>query len=92
MAVLRKAVATNGNASHPSRMKRIAVGAAVVGAFVAGAVAGVRKDKIKAFAKKAQRNVKSKVRQARTAAANKVRSVRIAAADKVADVRERVMG
>jgi hypothetical protein len=81
MAVSRKAVASNGKTARPSRMKRFAMGAAVVGAFVAGAVAGVNKNKIKAYAKKTGRTVKSKLRVARSAAVNKA-----------ADLRERVTG
>jgi hypothetical protein len=60
--------------------KRMAVGAAVVGAFIAGAVAGVKKNKVKALAAKAGRNVKSKARK-----------LRIAATDKITDVRDRVL-
>lgn len=59
-----------------SRMKRLAIGATVVGAFVAGAIAGVKKHKVKALAAKAGRKAKSKVRKVRSAALNKAAAVR----------------
>lgn len=55
-----------------SGFKRLAIGATVVGAFVAGAIAGVRKNKVKEFAAKAGRKVKSKARKVTSAALNRI--------------------
>jgi hypothetical protein len=63
MAVSRKA--------KPSGAKRLATGVAVVGAFVAGAIAHAKRDKLKSAAKKAGRKVKSGMRRAGSAALNK---------------------
>jgi len=68
MAVLRKKV-------KPSGLKRLAIGATVVGAFVAGVVAHAKRDKLKVIAKKASREVKSKVRRAGSAVLNKAADV-----------------
>ena len=59
-----------------SSVKRIAIGATVVGAFIAGAVAGVKKQRVKALAAKAGRQVKSKARKVSGAALNKVADAR----------------
>ena len=63
-----------------SKAKRLVLGAIVVGAFIAGAVAGVKKQKVKALARKAGRKLKSQGRKLRSAAMNKA-----------ADVRDRVL-
>lgn len=59
-----------------SRMKRLAIGAAVVGAFVAGSVLGAKKGKAKSLLKKGVRKVKSDVRKVRAASRAKVVAIR----------------